>query len=160
MATLRRSFTFCLALVLVGAVAVDASAQADPAVGTWMLNVAKSKFSPGPAPKSQILTIESAGQGVRVRTESVGVDGTKTASSYTANFDGMDVPLTGSASADHVSLRRVDAQTVVRTNKRAGKVVQTITRVLSPDGRTLTITSKGANAQGQAVNNVTVYERH
>jgi hypothetical protein len=56
-------------------------------------------------------------------------------------------------------LKRINATTVERTDKKGGKVVQTITRVMSADGKALTITTKGTNAQGQAVNNVAVYEK-
>ena len=34
-----------------------------------------------------------------------------------------------------------------------------LTRVVSQDGKTMTITSKGTNAQGQTVNNVNVFEK-
>ena len=44
------------------AVAALATAQAkDPFVGTWTMNPAKSKYSPGPAPKSATSTYEAAG---------------------------------------------------------------------------------------------------
>ena len=58
-----------------------------------------------------------------------------------------------------MSLKRTNATTVVRTDKMAGKVVLTITRVMSADGKMLTITSKGTNAQGQAMHNVAIYEK-
>ena len=58
-----------------------------------------------------------------------------------------------------VSLKRIDARTTVRTDKKGGKVLATRTRVVSQDGKTLTITSKGTNAQGQAFNEVGVYDK-
>ena len=151
--------TLGVAVCIASAVAVSLSAQANSEIGTWKLNVAKSKYSPGPAPKSQTVKFEAAGQGVTVSTEAVGADGSKSTTSYTANYDGKDVPLVGSATADHVSLKRTNATTVVRTDKMAGKVVLTITRVMSADGKMLTITSKGTNAQGQAMHNVAIYEK-
>jgi hypothetical protein len=36
--------------------------QSNPLIGTWKLNLAKSKFSPGPPPKSQTLTFEGRGK--------------------------------------------------------------------------------------------------
>ena len=36
--------------------------ESDPLVGTWELNVAKSKYSPGPAPKSETRTYVVSGQ--------------------------------------------------------------------------------------------------
>ncbi len=159
MTALARFFALGVGVVVASVLIVAVSAQASPEIGTWKLNVAKSKFSPGPAPKSQTVTFTAAGQGVKVTTEGVGADGSKTAQSYTANYDGKDVPLTGSATTDTVSLKRISATTVERTDKKAGKIGQTITRVMSADGKTLTITTKGTNAQGQAVNNVGVYEK-
>jgi hypothetical protein len=99
------------------------SAQAsDPRIGTWKLNVAKSKYSPGPAPPALTVNVEPSGQGEKVTTEFVNADGTRTTIEYTANFDGKDYPLTGSQIADTVSLKRSNARTTVRTDKKGGKV--------------------------------------
>jgi len=51
---------------------------------------------------------------------------------YTANFDGKDYPLAGVPNADTVSLKRIDTRTTERTDKKDGKVVQTLTRVELP----------------------------
>jgi hypothetical protein len=152
--------TSMLGVTLVLAAVVAATAQpADPALGTWKLNVAKSKFDPGPPPQSATLTIEAAGQGIHVTTSGVAANGNKTATEYTANYDGKDYPITGSSASDHVSLKRIDARTSERTDKKEGKTVATIRRVVAPDGKTMTITTKATNAQGQPVNNVVVYEK-
>jgi hypothetical protein len=85
--------------VVVGAGVVSLSAQgSDPRIGTWKLNVAKSKYSPGPAPQSLTVKVEPSGQGgEKVTAEFVNADGTRTTVQYTeANFDGKDYPLTGS----------------------------------------------------------------
>jgi hypothetical protein len=78
---------------------------------------------------------------------------------YTANYDGKDYPITGSLTADTVSLKRNDRHTTVRTDKKGGKVVQTFKRVVSKDGKTMTVTIKGTNASGQPMNNVVVFEK-
>ena len=158
-----RALTLGMVLVVGGVLGVDIanlSAQAgDPRMGTWKLNVAKSKYSPGPAPRSVTLKVEPSGQGEKVTAEFVNADGTRTTSQYTANFDGKDYPFTGSAVADTVSLKRIDARTTDRTDKKGGKVVQTLKRVVSQDGKTMTVTVKGMTAQGQAVNNVVVFDK-
>jgi hypothetical protein len=128
-------------------------------MGTWKLNVAKSKYSPGPAPQALTVKVEPSGQGEKVTAEFVNADGTRTTTLYTANFDGKDNPLTGSQIADTVSLKRIDARTTDRTDKKGGKVAQTLRRVVSKDGKTMTVTTKGTNAQGQAVNNVAVFAK-
>ena len=100
-----------------------------------------------------------SGQGEKVSTEGVNADGTRTATQYTANFDGKDYPLTGSQVADTVSLKRIDRWTTDRTDKKAGSVAQTLKRVVSQDGKTMTVTVNGKNAQGQDVNNSLVFEK-
>ena len=163
MQTSWRALAFGVAVVLVAVLGADIerlSAQAsDPRIGTWKLNVAKSKYSPGPAPQSLTGKVEASGEGETATTEGVNADGTPTMTQYTANFDGKDYPLTGSQNADTVSLKRIDARTTERTDKKGDKVVQTLTRVVSQDGKTMTVTVKGTNAQGQAVDNVVVFEK-
>jgi hypothetical protein len=157
--TLTLGVVLALGAVL-GADIANLSAQAsDPRIGTWKLNVAKSKYSPGPAPQSLTVNVEPSGQGEKVTTEFVNADGTRTTTEYTAKFDGKDYPLTGSQIADTVSLKRSNARTTVRTDKKGGTVAQTLRRVVSKDGKTMTVTTKGTNAQGQAVNNVAVFEK-
>ena len=92
-------------------------------------------------------------------TEGVGPDGKPTKTGYTANFDGKDVPLTGSPIADMTSIKRVDARTTERTDKKDGKVVMTLRRVVAQDGKTMTVTTKGTNAEGKPTNNVLVFEK-
>ena len=158
-----RALTLGIVLALggvLGANIENLSAQAsDPRIGAWKLNVTKSKYRPGPAPQSLTLRVEPSGRGEKVTAEFVNADGTRTASVYTAKFDGKDYPLTGSAVADTVSLKRIDARTTDRTDKKGGKVVQTLKRVVSEDGKTMTVTVKGMTAQGQAVNNVVVFDK-
>jgi len=145
---------------VLGVGVVSLSAQgSDPRIGTWKLNVAKSKYNPGPAPQSLTVIVEPSGQGEKVTTEFINADGTRTTVQYTANFDGKDYPLTGSQIADTVSLKRIDARTTERTDKKGGTVAQILRRVVSQDGKTMTATTKGKNAQGQAVNSVLVFEK-
>jgi hypothetical protein len=151
-----------LATVMVGLILLGnlPSAQAaDPMVGTWKLNVAKSTYSPGPAPKSLTAKIEAAGEGEKVTADGVRGDDTPIRVEYTAQFDGKDYPITGSPMADTVSLKRLDANTIERTDKKGGKVVQTLTRKVSRDGKTATVTYKGTDAQGRPINNVAVFEK-
>ena len=154
------STALTLGVILVAAGAVVSAQGPNSRIGTWHLNVSKSTYSPGPAPKSQVLTIEAAGPGEKVTSESVSATGAKTVSVYTANYDGKPYPITGSETADTVTLKRVDANTSERTDSKGGKPVQTFIRVVSKDGKTMTVTIKGTNAQGQAVNNVVVFEKH
>ena len=148
----------CLGLsaLLVG----SAFAQSDPQIGVWKLNVAKSKYSPGPAPKSATTKIEAAGTGTKVVVDQVLADGTKRHYEFTANYDGKDSPVIGTnPDADMVARTRTNATTVQTISKKGGKVTTTQTSVVSSDGKTRTVTTTGVNASGQQVNNVAVYEK-
>jgi hypothetical protein len=151
-------FAAVLATSLVALWPGPASAQEDRFVGTWVLNVAKSKYSPGPLPKSQTVVYEAAGNGLKV-TSKADVGGKPMTTTYTASYDGKDVAVTGNPDYDMTSVKRIDGNNLELTRKRAGKVVQTVTMVLSKDGKTRTVTTTGVNAQGQKVNNVAVFEK-
>jgi hypothetical protein len=160
MQPLFRALAFGAALTLgVPVMSLSAQAAADPAAGTWELNLAKSKFSPGPAPKSLTRTFEVSGTDVKYTAKGISAEGKPTLLEYTAKYDGKDYPVTGSQDFDAISLKQVDAATSVATLKKGGKVVQTTTRVVSKDGKTLTLTVKGKNAKGQAVDNVMVFDK-
>lgn len=134
-------------------------AQTDPAIGNWKLNLAKSKYNSGPPPKSLMVTFQSAGQGVKVTTKGVDAEGKPAATEYTASYDGKDYSMKGSPVTDTVALRRIDASTVERTDKKAGKVVATLRRATSSDGKGLTVTVKSTNAKGEPTTDVLVFER-
>lgn len=151
-----------VAILVVGLVGISplaGLAQTDRFNGTWTLNVAKSKYSPGPPPKSQTVIYEATGQGVKVTSTGTDPEGKPTTTQYTANYDGNDYPVTGNPDWDTTVLKRVDANTVEFTRKRAGKVVQTGTNVVSKDGKTRTTTTKGINAKEEKISNVAVYEK-
>jgi len=146
-------------VILVAGLSVLSAQGADPRVGSWQLNVAKSKYTPGPAPKSQTLKIEAVGKGEKVTSETVTATGDKAMTEYTADYDGKPHPLKGSATADMVTLTRVDSHTTERADSKGGKTVMTYHRVVSKDGKTMTVTTKGTNAQGQATSSVVVFDK-
>lgn len=147
------------AAIAVTAIPATAAAQADPHSGTWVLNVAKSKYTPGPPPKEQssVYTVDS--KSVKVATKGTSADGKPTTTDFTAAFDGKDHPVKGNPDWDATAVRRIDSHTIEFTRKRGGKVVQTATSVVSKDGKTRTINTSGVNAQGQKISTVGVYEK-
>lgn len=138
-------------------------AQSDPRIGTWKLNLAKSKYDPGPPPKSQTTKFEAAANGaVKDITEGIAADGSRVAYSWTAKNDGKDYPEIGVGTpngADTIAIKRIDEYTFESIQKKAGKVVLTNRTVYSKDGKLRTITGKGTNTSGQPTNNVVVYDR-
>lgn len=150
---------FVAVLLAAGSAAVVAAPAADPVIGTWQLNVAKSKFSPGPAPKSDTRTYEATDQGIAMTWKSVGADGKEIVAKSTFKADGKDYPLTGVPNFDSLSLKQVDDHTVQSTQKKGGKVVGTTTRTVSKDGKVLTLNSKGTGPTGAPYDNVMVYDK-
>jgi len=129
-------------------------------LGTWKLNLAKSKISADMAPKSATFTVEAAGAGAKVTVDAVYADGTVRHWGYTANYDGKDNPITGNCQyGDVAAVTRVDANTTKNIYKMGGKVTVTQVAVVSGDGKMETITSTGTNALGQSVNTVGVWDK-
>jgi hypothetical protein len=128
-------------------------------LGTWKLNVAKSKYSPGPAPKSLTLKFESTADGIKLTSDGVDSEGNPTHGEYVSKFDGKDVPWTGNPNADAASARKIDDNSYENVWKKDGKPTITAKAVVSKDGKTLTTLQKGTNAKGQTVNNTVVYDR-
>jgi hypothetical protein len=147
-----------LSLVVAGSTRL-VNAQSDPVAGTWKLNVAKSKYDPGPAPKSTTLTLVVTADAVHVTSKGIDAEGKPTSLEYTSTADGKDSPVTGSPAYDTTSMKRVDPSTTVNTRKKAGKVVQTAKRAISADGKTMTITTTGTDEKGRKIHNVAVYEK-
>src|SRR6476620_7345964 len=100
------SILMLFVLTTVGAIAQTAAKPVF--VGTWKLDTAKSKYSPGATPKSQIAMINDVDGGMKVVSDRVEADGQKVHFEWTAKFDGKDYPVTGDPSRDAVSVKRID----------------------------------------------------
>jgi hypothetical protein len=149
----------CLLTFAVLFAAASACLAADDAsMGTWKLNEAKSKFSPG-APKNTTVVYEAAGDSVKVTVDGVGADGKPSHNEWTGKFDGKDYPVTGDSSVDTRSYKRVDAHTLKLTNKKGDKVIMSGTATVSADGKTRTVTISGTDASGKKVSATAVYDK-
>jgi hypothetical protein len=148
-----------LAMCLFATSSLSGFTQTDPIIGTWKLNLAKSKYSPGPPPKSQTVTYEAVGEGIKLTAKGTDGEGKPIDTQYTANYDGKDYPVTGNPNYDAIARKRVDAYKMEMTRKKAGKVVSTATSVVSKDGKTRTVTEKGVNAKGEKFSNTLVYDK-
>ena len=146
--------------MVVAAVAVLSGQAENLQVGTWNMNIAKSKFSTGTGFKSATSRIEPVPGGVRHTVDSVYADGTTRKYEYTTNYDGKDVAVTGNSPwGDTTALTRIDDRTTRTVYKSKGKVTVIQMSVVSADGKTRTVTTKGTNPAGQTVDNLSVYDR-
>lgn len=133
---------------------------ADPHVGTWNLNLAKSDFvPPGSAPKSQILKIEAQDNGIKFVSEGVDAQGKANREEFEAKYDGKDYPYRGSPTADTIAYKKIDANTLDWVVKKAGKVVNSGRSVISADGKIRTVTGTGKDDKGQDTARTSVYEK-
>ena len=147
-----------LASVLLAGLFSLAAQTKDPLIGTWILDGTKSTFDPGPAPAgTRTMTFVAVDNGFKHTTKTTGgfLDNSL---EYTAKYDGKDYPMDPESPMDTVSLKRIDANTVERTGKIRGKAVETMTMKVSPDGKTLTVTTKGS-IQGEDYSSVQVFFR-
>jgi hypothetical protein len=130
----------------------------DRVLGTWVLVIEKSKYDPGPPPRSQTRAYQPHADGVKATIRTVYANGHTTDIQYTAKYDSVEYPVLGSVDSDTITLKRVDEFTAESVLGHGGKVIGTARRVISRDGKTMTITYRGTS-EGKPVNNVSVYER-
>ena len=144
--------------IAVYAVAIAMSAAENPNMGTWKLNEAKSKFSPG-AMKNSTVVYQAAGDSVKVTTDGTSGDGKPVHTEWTGKFDGKDYPVTGDANSDMRSYKKVNDHTLAFTNKQGGKVTTSGQGVVSSDGKTRTVTLNGADSKGKKFSSTAVYDK-
>jgi hypothetical protein len=138
---LRTQIAFMLAITLVPML-LCAQAK-DPFVGSWTLDPDRSTFNPGNPPMERHMTFELKDGMLKHVTRTPNLFGGSAMIEYSAKFDGKDYEILGSG-LDSVSIKRVDANTIERTGKESGKMAETCTMKVSADGKTLTVTTKGA----------------
>lgn len=132
----------------------------DPFSGTWKLNAQKSKYPPGACPRSMVIEMEPVANGVRYRSETTYPNGRKSKVHYTADYRGTEAIVRGEAGLlAPVSLERPDERTVVASYKRGMQVIATSRRVVSKNGRVMTITTTSPGPDGKPVSNTGVYDK-
>jgi len=149
----------CTTLLVFLAISCSQFQRPDPLVGTWTLNLQRSKFNPGPAPRNITVTYEQTTNGLHVVSIVELPDGSNNRSEYTAGYDGKDYPITGVASVETVSMRQIDALTTERVDKKAGKRVQSYMRQVYADGKTMVVTQKGTDDTGSPIENVMTFDK-
>ena len=147
-------------VLLLSGSALLMEAQVDPMWGTFRLNVAKSKYDPGPPPKSETRTYERYRvDGIKATFERVDASGALMRITYAAMFDGKDYPLMGSPRSNTISLKRLDQNAFEAKQKQDGIAILTTKTTLSADGKTRIVAWTSVNATGPQLNNVEVFDR-
>lgn len=150
-----RTSILTLALCFIGAAVCFAD---EPVMGTWKLNEAKSKIAAG-SPKLTTVIYEAAGDSVKVTVDGTDGEGKPTHNEWTGKFDGKDYPVTGDASTDTRSYKKVNDHTLAFTNKKGDKVTISGRGVVSADGKTRTVTITGTDSKGKKYTTTAVYDK-
>jgi hypothetical protein len=155
---MRKSILLVMTAILVLAMATIAMA-ADPFVGTWKLNVTKSKFPTGQAPTSEILKCVAQENGLMGSFDTVDAAGKASHSEFSAKYDGKDYPQPGDPNVDTTAFRKINPYTLTVVDKKAGKEVGRYRSTVSTDGKTTTITGTTKDATGKEVTSISVYDK-
>jgi hypothetical protein len=155
MRTLLTKALIALAITTLGALG------ADNTIGTWKLNVEKSKYTPAPMPvKSLTVAREASDGGAKVTITGEQADGTAINSTYTVKYDGKDVQIAGNSPYDTIAIKQVNANTLTDERKKTGGSYKATSRlVVSGGGKIMTTTTKGTNADGKAFTSTFVFDK-
>ena len=159
---MRKSLVIGLLAAVVTVSALVQGQATDPWIGVWKTDLAKSTYSPGPAPKvASTITIEAAsGEGIKLINDGTNAQGQPTHTEVVGAYDGKDNPVNGLPVPNATNaFRRIDARTLEIQSKVGGKATVTTRAVVSADGKTVTLTQIGQNVNGQAINNVMVLDK-
>jgi hypothetical protein len=126
-------------------------------LGAWRLDLAKSRYVPGPPPRSEMRTYVRDPEGVKGTIQRRREDGREEVIEYRADFD-REFPVMGTPAYDTIKLKRIDARTAEAVLSHAGRVFGTARRVISDDGRTMTITFRQED-RGVLESNTAVYRK-
>ena len=151
--TIGLTLAFCF---LAGA----ACFAADPQIGTWKLNEAKSKFAPGTGKNTMVVYKNAMGGKVKITTDGIDANGKAAHSEWTGKFDGKDYSVTGDPNSDMRSYTKVDDRTLDFVVKKAGKTTAKGRVVISADGKSRTVSVSGTDAKGKKFQNTAVYDKH
>jgi hypothetical protein len=156
----RRAIAAVFAAVMAAPGMWPAGAQGpDPVLGTWELNLARSRYSPGPPPRSETRVFAQDGDVIRATSRSIDANGMTVGAVWAISYDGEERRIEGGSAGDSQRLVRLDAWTTEAILRRGGKIIQTSRREVSRDGKTMTVTLTGTNTSGQPVHNVMVFDK-
>jgi hypothetical protein len=124
-------------------------------VGVWVLDVAASRYLPGPAPRAETRTYTKGPDGIKGVVKRTHADGNVVTFEYMANTD-REYMVTGTPDYDAVKLRQIDPFTSEALLTHAGAIFGTATRTIGRDGKSMRIIFRRPDAD---VLNVAVYRK-
>jgi hypothetical protein len=136
---------------------VTACFAANAQMGTWKLNVKKSKL--GGMARNSTVTYQSMLLQTKVTIDGTDEKGKPAHSEWTGKFDGKDYAVTGDPTSDTRSYRKIDDRTMEFTAKKSGKVTITGRIVVAPNGKTRTVTATGTDSKGKKFHNTAIYDK-
>jgi hypothetical protein len=147
-------------ILLMAILATSVMATTDPFVGKWVLDAKRSDYPAGTCPASMIIEMKTVGGGVRYTSDTTYPNGRMAHSEYTAEYNGNQAMVMGARGMMlPVFLKRIDTHTVVASYTKALVIVATSRRVVSDDGRTMTISTTSHDSSGNSVTTIGVYEK-
>jgi hypothetical protein len=139
-------------------VASAACFAANPQIGTWKLNEAKSKMPAGMG-KNTTVTYTEEKDKIKVAVEGVDKDGKPAHSVWVGKFDGKAYPLKGNLSYNSVAYKMVNDRTNDITTMKDGKMIWNGRITVSADGKSRTVTINGTDAKGKKFKGTAVYDK-
>jgi hypothetical protein len=138
--------------------AVAACFAANPQIGTWKLNEAKSKMPAGMG-KNTTVTYTEEKDKIKVTVEGVDKDGKPTHSVWVGKFDGKAYPVKGNLPYNSVAYKMVNDHSNDITTMKDGKKVWNGRITVSADGKSRTVTINGIDANGKKFKGTAVYDK-
>jgi hypothetical protein len=139
-------------------VATAACFAANPHMGTWKLNEAKSKLLPGIG-KNTMVTYAEQKDKIKVTVEGVDKDGKPTHGVWLGKVDGKAYPMKGNLPYNSVAYKMVNDRTYDLTAMKDGTMVWTGKSTVSADGKSRTVTLERTDANGKKVKGKAVYDK-
>lgn len=157
----RVTFIFALVALCLGLPSLM-RAEDNAMVGTWKLNLEKSKYPEGMAPKALTRTITADGDSVKYSFEGTMADGSDVKFGFTVKYDGKDYDISGKGApmgADHITLKKLNSHMTQGALKKGDKVVANVTTTVSHDGKTTTVQNKYTDDKGKVTHVTQVYDK-